>query len=85
MTEDNRAPGGPPQDDRRTPAFEPGNSTGPQNPADQLVAGGPQNGPPTGPQAPVDPFVAGGPQGAPPAGPQGMAPPDPGPRSPYGA
>ncbi|GLY84710.1 S1C family serine protease [Actinoallomurus iriomotensis] len=81
MTEDNRAPGGPPQDDRRTAEFEPRNSVGPQGPTDQIVAGGPPSGPPTGPQSglPI------GPPSGPPTGPQGMAPPDPGPRSPYGA
>jgi putative serine protease PepD len=76
MTEDNRAPGGPPQDDRRMPDPEAGGSTGPQAPVDPSYAPGPPNGsyngPPTGPQPPV--------------GSQGMAPPDSGPPlSPYGA
>ncbi|GAB2839422.1 hypothetical protein GCM10027176_49230 [Actinoallomurus bryophytorum] len=58
MTEDSRAPGGPPQDDRRTREPEAGSAAAPQNSTDQPFASGP---------------------------PQGMAPPDPGQRSPYGA
>jgi putative serine protease PepD len=75
MTEDNRAPGGPPQDDRRTPEPEQGNPTGPQGPLDQPYGtGAPQGGP-----------YGGTPHGAPQGGSPGMAPPDPGFGSPYGA
>jgi putative serine protease PepD len=58
MTEDSRAPGGPPQDDRRTPESETRNLAASEDQVDQPFLSGP---------------------------PQGMAPPDPGPRSPYGA
>ncbi|WP_329241596.1 trypsin-like peptidase domain-containing protein [Actinoallomurus sp. NBC_01490] len=86
MTEDNRAPGGPPQDDRRTTEFEPGNSTGPQIPTDQpLVSGRPQGGPQNGPQVGPQNGMQVGSQNGTQNGPPGMAPPDPGPRSPYGA
>ena len=68
MTEDNRAPGGPPQDDRRTREPDTSGAPAAQGPADPALS----SGPPSGPQPSV------------PGPPQGMAPPDSGPRAPYG-
>ena len=70
MTEDNRAPGGPPQDDRRTPE-EPDAADAAQIPADQLLVSGPPQGASGAPQG-----FSGPPQGAsgPPQGmPQGFS------------
>ena len=79
MTEDNRAPGGPPQDDRRTPE-EPEAADTAQVPADQLLVSGPPQAAPGASQGPSGPpqGASGAPQGfsGPPQGtPQGGSPP----------
>ena len=89
MTEDSRAPGGPPQDDRRTREPEAGHAGASQGPADQPLVSGPPAGmapPDSGPVAPygAPPADSGSPYGAPAdSGSPYGAPADSG--SPYGA